>query len=88
VEGIDRLLHTILRPDFLSQRARPLHHLGVGRGSQDYLGEPLDLRWALDIKRPEGYLYLRKKSQSISPTSIATRRSAARRSPIMYILAR
>lgn len=48
MEGIDRLLHTVLRPDFLSQQACPLHHLGVGCGSWDCLGEPLDRRWALD----------------------------------------
>jgi hypothetical protein len=37
---------TVFRPDFLSRQACPLHHLGVGRGLQDFLGEPLDRRWS------------------------------------------
>jgi hypothetical protein len=52
VEGIDRLLHIVLRPDLLSHQARPLHHLGVGGGSQDCFGEPLDQLWTLDINAP------------------------------------
>src|SRR5215212_9904096 len=41
VERLDRLLHAFLRPDSLSQQARPPYHLGVGGGSQDRLGETL-----------------------------------------------